>query len=319
MIRKTWFVHFLGCLSKLVLNSGASWGRTAEITPVKTVGSVLTVWMVQYVSVKQASKETGMSRLQIHEVDTLNYLIPPIFCSGSLSHIAYNPQTPLTKFWCVCPGAWVMLMSVPRTPVPTEACARTHTAPTSATAHWVSAGRCVNSAKRSAMNSYPTPGTSAWRRWLALWSSCPASSSWSSSSSSSARRLVAASQRQTATNSPEVHTYLTPFSRDLTLTPNSTRTSTLTSRLRSLWGPSPTLPAFQATQETTWTETHLRAQLSRSIPSSPLLTQTLCTATGRPWLFVVSRPISPLLPHPTQSQTVTPSRSQTGTMIMTVS
>lgn len=63
----------MGCLSKLVLNSGASWGHTAEITPVKTVGSVLTVWMAQYVSVKQASKETGMSSIEI-QVETQNYL-----------------------------------------------------------------------------------------------------------------------------------------------------------------------------------------------------------------------------------------------------
>lgn len=306
-------IYFMGCLSKLVLNSGASWGHTAEITPVKTVGSVLTVWMAQYVSVKQASKETGMSSIEI-QVETQNYFTSV----RAVCNIPCNPQTPLTKFWSICPGVWVMLMNASRTPVPTEACARTHTAPTGATAHWVSAGRCVNSAQRSATNSYPPPGTSVWRRWLASWSSCPASSSWSSSSSSSARRLVAASQRQTVTNSREVHTCLTPFSRDLTLTPNSTRTSTLTSRLRSLWGPSPTLPAFQATQGTTWTETHLRAQLSQSIQSSALLTRTLCTATGRPWLFVVSRPISPLLPRPTQCQTVTLSRSQTGTTIMTV-
>lgn len=193
----------------------------------------------------------------------------------------------LIKSWRIRPGAWVMLMSASRTPVPTEASARTRTAPTSATARWVSAGRYVNSVRRSAMNSSLPPGTSASRRWLALWSSCPASSSWSSSSSSSARRPVAASQRPTTTSSPEVQTCLTPFSRDRTLTPSSTRTSTLTSRLRSPWGPSPTLPAFQATQETTWTGTHLRAQLSRSIRSSAPSTQTLCTDTARPWLFAV--------------------------------
>lgn len=56
-------IYILGCLSKLLLNSGASWVHTAEITPVKTAGSVSTVWMVQYVSVKQASKETGMSNM----------------------------------------------------------------------------------------------------------------------------------------------------------------------------------------------------------------------------------------------------------------
>lgn len=60
------FLYFWGCFSKLALNSGASWARTAETTPVKTVGSVLTVWMVQYVSVKQASRETGISQVQIH-------------------------------------------------------------------------------------------------------------------------------------------------------------------------------------------------------------------------------------------------------------
>lgn len=43
------------------MNAGASWGRTAETTLVKTAESVSTAWTVPYVSVKQVSRETGMS------------------------------------------------------------------------------------------------------------------------------------------------------------------------------------------------------------------------------------------------------------------
>lgn len=113
--------------------------------------------------------------------------------------------------------------------------------------------------------------------------------------------------------------YLTPSSRDLTLMPNSTRTSTPTSRLKSLCDPFPTLPAFQATQETTWTGTRLRAQPSRSILSSAPLTPILSTDIARLWPCAAWHPISPLPLPPTQFQTATQSRNQTGTMIMTVS
>lgn len=174
-----------------------------------------------------------------------------------------------------------MLMSVSRTRVPTEACARTHTAPTSVTALWVSVGRCVNSVSKFAMNLSPPLGTLAWRRLLESWSSYPAYFSWSSSSSSSARGRAASQRLTMKTNIPEAQMCLTPSSRGLTLTASSARTFIQTSHLRSPCGPSPTLPAFQATHETTWIETLLRDQPSQSIQSSAPSTLTLYTGTAK--------------------------------------
>lgn len=241
----------------------------------------------------------------------------PILFSGHVRFSAFcHPSHWVLKF---CLGVWVMWMSASRTPAPTEDSVTTHTARLSVTARWVSADRLVNSIRWSVMSSSPLPGTLAWKKWSASWSLSPASSYLSCFSSLFARRLAAASQRRTTTNIQGVPACPTPSSTDRTSIPNSTKTSTQTSLLRSPCGPSPTHPAFRATRGTTWTETHSRAQPSQNIQNSPPSTRTLCMDTVRQWPCAAWRPISPLHLPPTQCQTAIPSRSQTGTMIMTVS
>lgn len=216
-------------------------------------------------------------------------------------------------------GVWVMWMSASRTPAPTEDSATTHTARLSVTARWVSAATFANSIRWSVMSLSPLPGTLAWRKWSASWSLSPASSYLSCFSSLFARRLAAASQRRMTTNIQGAPACPTPSSTGRTLIPNSTKTSTQTSLLRCPCGPSPTRPAFRVTRGTTWTETPSRAQPSQNIQSSPPSTRTPCTDTARRWPCAAWRPISPLPLPPTLCPTATPSRSQTGTMIMTVS
>lgn len=67
------FVFRFVFLMKTRFAAGASWDHTAETTPVKTVGSVSTVWTVQCVSVTQASRETGNSVTRLTQALTSQY------------------------------------------------------------------------------------------------------------------------------------------------------------------------------------------------------------------------------------------------------